>query len=166
MNADIIPGDSGGALLESDGDVVGMNVAASSGSADITGYVIPIKRVLRIAARVVAGEETASDAGLDARDTITSLGGASVTTYLQLQEAVPPTPLGNLGSPLRNGCGQRSVHDRFVGDYPDGGWRTTRAVVPTRPSTMPSTSMTASDRPPWRMVARQTRSAPMGMPRV
>ena len=60
VDADIIPGDSGGALLESDGDVVGMNVAASSGSANITGYVIPIKRVLRIAAHVVAGEETAS----------------------------------------------------------------------------------------------------------
>ena len=29
VDADIIPGDSGGALLESDGDVVGMNVAAS-----------------------------------------------------------------------------------------------------------------------------------------
>jgi len=118
VDADIIPGDSGGALLESDGDVVGMNVAASSGSANITGYVIPIKRVLRIAARVVAGEETASitlgydaflgvslagtgtalagvvdggaasDAGLDAGDTITSLGGASVTTYRRLQNAV------------------------------------------------------------------------------
>ena len=95
-----------------------MNVAASSGSANITGYVIPIKRVLRIAAHVVAGEETASitlgyDAflgvsspvraprwpvsstgerprtpALGAGDTITSLGGTSVTTYLQLQKAV------------------------------------------------------------------------------
>ena len=118
VDADIIPGDSGGALLESDGDVVGMNVAASSGSAQITGYVIPVKRVLRIAARVVAGEDTASitlgydaflgvslsgsgttlagvldggaaaDAGLGAGDTVTSIGGASVTTYTQLQRAV------------------------------------------------------------------------------
>ena len=118
VDADIIPGDSGGALLESDGDVVGMNVAASSGSSNITGYVIPIKRVLRIADRVVAGEETASitlgyaaflgvslagtgttlagvvdggaasAAGLGSGDTVTSVGGASVTTYLQLQRAV------------------------------------------------------------------------------
>ena len=95
-----------------------MNVAASSGSANITGYVIPIKRVLRIAAHVIAGEETASitlgyhaflgvslagagtalagvvaggaaaDAGLGAGDTITSLGGTSVMTYVQLQKAV------------------------------------------------------------------------------
>ena len=32
VDADIIPGDSGGALLDASGDVVGMNVAASSGS--------------------------------------------------------------------------------------------------------------------------------------
>ncbi len=118
VDADIIPGDSGGALLDSGGDVVGMNVAASSGSSDITGYVIPIKRVLRIAARVVAGEETASivlgydaflgvsltgsgttlagvldggaaeDAGLGAGDTITSVGGTAVSTYAELQQAV------------------------------------------------------------------------------
>lgn len=118
VDADIIPGDSGGALLSSSGEVVGMNVAASSGSAQITGYVIPIKRVLRIAARVVAGQDTASitlgyDAflgvsltgsgttlagvldggaaqavGLGAGDSITSVGGTSVTTYAQLQRAV------------------------------------------------------------------------------
>jgi S1-C subfamily serine protease len=42
IDADIIPGDSGGALLDSEGAVVGMNVAASSGTANITGYVIPV----------------------------------------------------------------------------------------------------------------------------
>jgi S1-C subfamily serine protease len=118
IDADIIPGDSGGALLDADGDVVGMNVAASSGSSDITGYVIPIKRVLRIADQVLAddasgtveigydaflgvsltgsgttlagvlGGGAAENAGLDAGDTITSLGGADVSTYRQLQKAV------------------------------------------------------------------------------
>lgn len=118
VDADIIPGDSGGALLSSSGEVVGMNVAASSGSAQITGYVIPIKRVLRIAARVVAGQDTATislgydaflgvslsgsgttlagvldggaadAAGLGAGDSITSVGGTSVTTYTELQRAV------------------------------------------------------------------------------
>lgn len=56
VDADIIPGDSGGALLDSNGTVVGMNVAASSGTADITGYVIPISRVLRIADQILAGD--------------------------------------------------------------------------------------------------------------
>ena len=122
VDADIIPGDSGGALVSSTGEVVGMNVAASSDSARITGYFIPIKRVLRIAARVVAGQDTASitlgydaflgvslsgsgatlagvldgvldggaaeAAGLGAGESITSIGGTSVTTYAQLQDAV------------------------------------------------------------------------------
>ena len=60
VDADVIPGDSGGALLDSDGDVVGMNVAASSGSANITGYVIPIARVLRVADHVLAGDASGS----------------------------------------------------------------------------------------------------------
>ena len=54
VDADIVPGDSGGALLDEDGEVVGMNVAASSGAADITGYAIPVARVLRVADAVVA----------------------------------------------------------------------------------------------------------------
>jgi S1-C subfamily serine protease len=56
VNADVVSGDSGGALLDSDGEVIGMNVAASSGSADVTGYAIPIDTVLDIATRIVAGD--------------------------------------------------------------------------------------------------------------
>ncbi|MEO6510379.1 MAG: trypsin-like peptidase domain-containing protein [Nocardioides sp.] len=119
IDADIIPGDSGGALLSSTGEVVGMNVAASSGSANITGYVIPVRRVLRIAGAVLDDDATvgaihlgydaflgvslsgsgttlagvldggaAADAGLAAGDSITSVGGTSVTTYAQLRRAV------------------------------------------------------------------------------
>jgi S1-C subfamily serine protease len=118
VNADIIPGDSGGALLDAAGDVVGMNVAASSGSADITGYVIPIRRVLRIADAVLDGDASgtvvlgydaflgvsmgsygltlagvvpgsaADTAGLGAGDTVTSLGGTDVSTQTQLRRAV------------------------------------------------------------------------------
>ena len=118
IDADIIPGDSGGALLAADGDVVGMNVAASSGSSAITGYVIPIKRVLRIAAHVVAGQQTAkitlgydaflgvslagpgttlagvldgggaASAGLAAGDTVTSVDGVRVGSASALKNAV------------------------------------------------------------------------------
>ena len=67
VDADLIPGDSGGALLDADGDVVGMNVAASSGSADITGYVTPIGRVLEVADAVLAGDDAGTvDLGYDA----------------------------------------------------------------------------------------------------
>jgi S1-C subfamily serine protease len=57
VDSDIIPGDSGGALLDETGAVVGMNVAASSGSGQIDGYVIPMRRVLKVVDRVLAGDD-------------------------------------------------------------------------------------------------------------
>ena len=54
VSSDVVPGDSGGALLDADGEVVGMTVAASSGF-DVTGYVIPIGRVLRVVDTVLTG---------------------------------------------------------------------------------------------------------------
>ena len=118
VSSDMVPGDSGGALLDADGEVVGMNVAASSGGSDITGYVIPIGRVLRIADSVRAGDQSSSvviggtpflgvqlsgssativgvldgspaaGLGLAAGDTVTAVGGTSVGTADQLREAV------------------------------------------------------------------------------
>jgi len=60
--SDVVPGDSGGALLDSHGQVVGMNVAASSGSTSQTvdGFAIPISRVLRVVNKVQAGDESGS----------------------------------------------------------------------------------------------------------
>ncbi|MFE3998719.1 S1C family serine protease [Nocardioides sp. YIM B13467] len=57
-DADVVSGDSGGALLDEDGEVIGMNVAATSGSAEISGYAIPIDTVLDIAAQILAGKES------------------------------------------------------------------------------------------------------------
>lgn len=57
-DADVVSGDSGGALLDEDGEVIGMNVAATSGSAEISGYAIPIDTVLDIAAQILSGEES------------------------------------------------------------------------------------------------------------
>ncbi|MDR7252916.1 S1-C subfamily serine protease [Nocardioides sp. BE266] len=95
IDADIIGGDSGGALLDSDGDVVGMNVAASSGTAEITGYVIPIARVLRVVDRIVAGDEGGSIVlGVGGRlgvGTSIAAGGATVA------EVADGTPAASLG---------------------------------------------------------------------
>lgn len=55
VDADIVAGDSGGALYDSDGEVVGMDTAASSGAADITGYAVPIAQALSIADRIESG---------------------------------------------------------------------------------------------------------------
>jgi S1-C subfamily serine protease len=58
VDADIVSGDSGGALLDADGEVVGVNTAASQGSADITGFAIPIDDALDIAQDIVDGVQT------------------------------------------------------------------------------------------------------------
>lgn len=58
MDAYVVPGDSGGAVLDEDGDVVGMNVAASSGSRDVTGYAIPVATVEAIVDQIEAGDES------------------------------------------------------------------------------------------------------------
>lgn len=58
LDAYVVPGDSGGAVLDEDGDVVGMNVAASSGSRDVTGYAIPIARVETIVDQIESGDES------------------------------------------------------------------------------------------------------------
>lgn len=61
VKADIVSGDSGGALLDGDGEVVGMNTAASSGSAEVTGYAIPIETALETAESIVDGEQTSTN---------------------------------------------------------------------------------------------------------
>jgi S1-C subfamily serine protease len=118
VSSDVVPGDSGGALLSSAGDVVGMNVAASEGGSDVTGYVIPIGRVLRVVDAVLSGDQTAAvviggtpflgvqladesttiagvvdgsaaaGLGLAGGDTVTSVDGTSVSTADQLRAAV------------------------------------------------------------------------------
>jgi len=64
-NADIQPGDSGGALVNSYGQVIGMNTAASSGtqfqsesgqSAAVQAYAIPIDNAETIAKQIEAGQ--------------------------------------------------------------------------------------------------------------
>src|SRR6185295_3378095 len=90
VDADIIPGDSGGALLDASGDVIGMNVAASSGGPDITGYVIPIRRVLRIAGAVLDGE-TGGDVDLG-YDAFLGVQLASDTGEPLLAGTVPDSP--------------------------------------------------------------------------
>ncbi|WP_440709298.1 S1C family serine protease [Herbiconiux sp. YIM B11900] len=58
VDADIVSGDSGGPLLNADGAVVGIDTAASSGSAEITGFAIPISTALDIASQIVSGDES------------------------------------------------------------------------------------------------------------
>lgn len=56
LTADLVPGDSGGAVLDGDGQVVAMNVAASTGDTDVTGYAIPLADVQEVVRAVLAGD--------------------------------------------------------------------------------------------------------------
>jgi S1-C subfamily serine protease len=68
-NADIEPGDSGGPLLNSKGEVIGMDTAASTGSSggfgttaavSTTAFSIPINKAMAIADQIEAGQASAS----------------------------------------------------------------------------------------------------------
>lgn len=58
VDADVVSGDSGGPLLDDEGEVIGITTAASSGSSDITGYAIPIGDVLDVVTQIVAGQDS------------------------------------------------------------------------------------------------------------
>jgi S1-C subfamily serine protease len=58
IDADVMAGDSGGATLDSDGEVVGMTTAASSGSPNVTGYAIPIAKALDITDQIESGSDS------------------------------------------------------------------------------------------------------------
>ncbi|WP_375431153.1 S1C family serine protease [uncultured Friedmanniella sp.] len=60
--ADVVPGDSGGPLIDHEGEVVGLDVAASNGStsATIDGYAIPIADALAVVEQILTGESTAT----------------------------------------------------------------------------------------------------------
>ncbi|PZQ88193.1 MAG: septum formation initiator [Leifsonia xyli] len=56
--ADVVAGDSGGALLDDEGEVVGMTTAASTGTATTVAYAIPIEDALAIVDQILAGDES------------------------------------------------------------------------------------------------------------
>ena len=58
ISADVVAGDSGGAVENTAGDVIGVTTAASSGTSDVTGYAIPISTAVSIAKQIVAGDDT------------------------------------------------------------------------------------------------------------
>jgi S1-C subfamily serine protease len=54
LNSDVVSGDSGGPLFDKNGKDIGMVTAASSGSAQVTGYAINIAQVLKVADAIEA----------------------------------------------------------------------------------------------------------------
>ena len=83
--AQVVSGDSGGPVLDREGEVVGMATAASSGSADVTGYAIPITTAKRIAEQILSGTASGTVTiglpaflGVQVSDTAGSTGGVAV----------------------------------------------------------------------------------------
>ena len=93
ISSDVIPGDSGGATYDDQGRVVGMTTAASTGGSDVTGYAIPIAKVLRIAGDLENGTQNARyDYGSPAFLGI-GLGGSSTRVGV----VYPGTPAARAG---------------------------------------------------------------------
>ncbi len=117
ISSDVVGGYSGGATYDSDGQVLGMTTAASSGSSDIVGYAIPIATVLKVAGDLEAGVHDsayvygypaflgvglangttvgqaydgtpAAKAGLAQGDRITKVDGTATSTSTQLRAAI------------------------------------------------------------------------------
>ncbi|PYY44421.1 septum formation initiator [Curtobacterium sp. MCLR17_043] len=85
ISADIVSGDSGGPVLDSEGEVVGMATAASSGTAEVTGYAIPITTAKTIAEKILAGESSSTITiglpaflGVEVSNTSGTTGGVAV----------------------------------------------------------------------------------------
>src|SRR4051812_9481268 len=57
-SADVVPGDSGGPLIDDQGEVVGIDTAASSGQ-EVDGYAVPIATALGVVTQIRSGDETA-----------------------------------------------------------------------------------------------------------
>jgi S1-C subfamily serine protease len=55
--ADVVSGDSGGPLYDAEGETIGIDTAASSGS-EINGYATPIQRALSIVQQIRSGQES------------------------------------------------------------------------------------------------------------
>ncbi len=86
-NCNIQPGDSGGALVNTSGEVIGMDTAASTGSSVVAGvsqaYAIPISTALSVARDIEAGRASSTIhigatgfLGIQVQDSSAASGGA------------------------------------------------------------------------------------------
>ena len=88
LESDVVSGDSGGALFDSAGKVIGMVTAASSGTTPVTGDAINIAQVLAVVKKVEAGTVssdiqygTPAFIGVDIATTVTTTGVPVASTF-------------------------------------------------------------------------------------
>lgn len=120
-NANIVPGDSGGPLANTDGEVIGINAAAASTnevSTNDEGYAIPINQAMDIVGQIKAGKE--SD--------VVRIGARGVLGVSVTNASSPDDPFGQNG-PGQGGSGsggtgqngsQSTISGATVGAVADG----------------------------------------------
>ena len=142
VEASIQPGDSGGALLDDQGRVIGMNTAADVGGSQFgfqqsgtTGFAIPIDRALTIADEILSGDSS-NGAHIGKRAllgvVLTDGGQGSGATVDDVSDGSPAADAG-IGSgdtitavdghSVRSANGLRTILDRYrPGDRVSVDW--------------------------------------------
>jgi S1-C subfamily serine protease len=137
-SADVVPGYSGGPLVDGDGQVVGITTAASQGTAakEVDGYAIPVTTALDVVEQVLSGEE--SDTVSIGADGALGIVVATERDRAVVKDVTPGSAAERLG--LRTGDVVRSVdgqpvssaselsrivNDHNVGDVIGVEWTTT-----------------------------------------
>ncbi|MCY1157961.1 MAG: hypothetical protein MOP51_983 [Citricoccus sp.] len=136
-SADVVPGYSGGPLVDGEGQVVGITTAASQGedAEAVDGYAIPVATALEIVAQVLSGEETDTvSIGVDGAlgITVQTEGGTAVVREVspgssaeRLGLRVGDTVHAVDGHPVASAAElSEIVNDHNVGDIVSVQWTT------------------------------------------
>jgi S1-C subfamily serine protease len=98
LQSDVVSGDSGGALFDTRGRVIGMVTAASSGGTPVTGDAINIAQVLKVVDQIRSGTVSSEiQYGTPAFAGINIASTPSATTGVPVASTFPGMPAANAG---------------------------------------------------------------------